>query len=300
MNKLTTEQRTQIVHMMVEGMSIRSICRVTGRSKGAILRLLAELGDVCAEYHDEHVRGLACERVQCDEIWQFVGCKEKQAKLGKHGEGDVWTWTAIDADTKLIVTWAVGGRDAGTAWEFMNDLSGRVINRMQLTTDGYGAYLEAVIDNFGSMVDYGQLVKLYGDDPRNKNKPAHVKYSPSQCVGCKPYRRIGHPDLAHISTSYVERHNLTMRMHMRRFTRLTNAFSKKVENHCHAQALFFMYYNFCKAHKSLSGATPAMAAGLVDSFWEVSDIVGLLEAKEQTEIEAGSLKRGTYRPRISK
>jgi len=294
MNRLSTAKRIQIVSALCEGTSIRSASRMVGVSKDTVVKLLTQIGQICSDYQNEHLSGLARQRVQCDEIWSFVGAKQKSVNKGAAGDGSIWTWTAIDADTKLIISWLVGDRDAGAAWDFMHDLAGRIINRTQLTTDGHHAYLQAVVDNFGPLVDYAQLVKLYGDDPRSK-RPAEAKYSPSECVGCNKIARIGMPDYRHVSTSYVERSNLTMRMHMRRFTRLTNAFSKKLENHCHAIALYFMWYNFCKPHKTLDGSTPAMAAGVAETFWTVGDIVALLENQEQKAIESGVMKRGSYR-----
>lgn len=298
MNRLSTAKRIQVISALVEGCSIRSTCRMTGVSKATVMKLLAQIGEVCLDYQDEHLRGLTCQRVQCDEIWSFVGAKRKSVQQGARGEGDIWTWTSLDADTKLIISWLVGDRDADAASDFMHDLAGRIVNRTQLTTDGHSVYLQAVIDNFGPLVDYAQLVKMYGDDRRSKN-PSEAKYSPPECVGCNKYARIGMPDYSKVSTSYVERSNLTMRMHIRRFTRLTNAFSKKLENHCHAIALYFQWYNYCKPHKTLKGATPAMAAGLEKDFWEVKDIVALLENQEDKAIRDGAMKRGPYR-KVSK
>lgn len=295
MKKLTTEKRAAIVRCLVEGMSIRSTVRITGASKNTVAKLLVDLGDACREWHDEHVRGLRTERVQCDEIWSFVGAKQKSVEKGKQGVGDVWTWTAIDADTKLAITWLVGERDGGTAWEFTHDLAGRLNSRVQLTTDGLHAYLDAIIDNFGPYVDYAQLVKLYGDDPRLSRK-ATTRYSPGYCKGAIPRRRIGDPDPRHISTSYVERQNLTMRMGMRRYTRLTNAFSKKVTNHEAMTNLHFAYYNLCRVHQTLR-VTPAMEAGISDHVWSVEELVGLLEAKEAAVIGTEENKRGPYKKR---
>ncbi len=287
--KLSTSKRAEIVRCLVEGCSIRSTCRMTGVSKNTVAKLLVDLGEVSRAYHDEHVRGLFCERIQADEIWSFVGCKEKAKK---HGAGDWWTWTALDSDTKLIVAYAFGPRDAGTAYDFMADLAGRLLSRVQITTDGLAAYIDAVMDNFGAYVDYSQLVKLFGDEPRIKS--AERKYSPSKITGCKKVWRCGDPDDKYVSTSHVERQNLTMRMSMRRYTRLTNAFSKKVENHEHMTALHFMYYNFCRVHQTLR-CTPAMEAELSDHVWEVEELVGLLEAKETAIIGTEENKRGPYR-----
>lgn len=271
-----------------------STTRMTGVSKNTVAKLLVDMGDVCREWHDENVRGLHTERVQADEIWSFVGCKQKNAEKGKQGVGDVWTWTAIDADTKLAITWLVGERDSGAAWEFTHDLAGRLNSRVQLTTDGLNAYLGAIIDNFGPYVDYAQLVKVYGDDPRLKNKNPSARYSPGHCTGTKSYARIGTPDPKHINTSYVERQNLTMRMGMRRYTRLTNAFSKKVTNHEAMTNLHFMYYNMCRVHKTLR-VTPAMEAGVAEHVWTVEELVGLLEAEEAAIIGTEENKRGPYK-----
>lgn len=287
MNKLTPEKRAQILHLLCEGMSIRAITRTTGASKNTVAKLLEDAGRVCAAYHDEHVRGVTAKRVQVDEIWSFTYAKQKNvaaAKSAPDGSGDTWTWTALDADTKLIVGWLVGGRDADYANAFLGDLAARLANRVQLTSDGLKSYLEAVEGAFGADVDYAQLVKMYGASPES----AKGRYSPAECTGAIKTRVEGNPDEKHISTSYVERQNLTMRMHMRRFTRLTNGFSKKIENHAHAVALHFMYYNFCRIHKTLR-MTPAMAAGVSSRLWEVSDIVALLDAAE-----AKPQKRGPY------
>jgi IS1 family transposase len=241
MNKLSTERKTQVVSALVEGNSIRAISRMTGVAKGTIMRLLAEVGSACAKYQDEHLRNLPCKRIQCDEIWSFCYAKEKNvpSKMrGQFGFGDIWTWTAICADTKLVPSFFVGLRDAGCAYHFMSDLAGRLKNRVQLTTDGHKAYLTAVEGAFGSEVDYAQLVKLYGASPDKDGR-----YSPPECTGTVVNEVAGNPDPKFISTSYAERQNLTMRMGMRRFTRLTNAFSKKVENLMYAVSLHFMYYN---------------------------------------------------------
>lgn len=243
-----------------------------GVSKNTVAKLLADAGHACADYQDRTFRGLTCKRVQVDEIWSFVYSKQKNTPEEKRGEaGDVWTWTAIDADTKLVLSWLVGGRDAEYANAFMEDVAGRLAHRVQLTSDGHYAYLDAVERAFGADVDYAALIKIYGQAPEGQRR-----YSPAVCVGARRDTVTGRPDKAHISTSYVERQNLTMRMHMRRFTRLTNAFSKKIDNHAHAVALHFMYYNFVRIHKTLR-MTPAMAAGVTDKLWEVSDIVQVLE-----------------------
>lgn len=273
MNKLTPAKRAQVVAALVEGNSIRSIVRMTGVAKNTVTKLLVELGAACDEYQRRVLVNLSCRRVQCDEIWSFVGAKDKNAdpELKATGEaGDVWTWTALDPDSKLAITWLVGGRDAGYAHCFMSDLAGRLANRVQLTSDGHRAYAAAVDAAFGIDVDYGKLVKMYGVPSEGERR-----YSPAICTGSIKRAVTGNPDRNHISTSAVERQNLTMRMSMRRFTRLTNAFSKKVRNHEAAIALHFMYYNFGRVHQSLR-VTPAMEAGLTDHVWTVAEIVALL------------------------
>jgi transposase-like protein len=287
MNKLTIEERANILHLLCEGMSIRAITRLTGASKNTVAKLLIDAGKACAAYHDANVRNVKATRVQVDEIWSFTYAKQKNvatAKDAPEGAGDTWTWTALDADSKLIVSYLVGGRDAEYAMWFIDDLRERLANRVQLTSDGHGAYLQAVEAAFGADVDYAQLVKIYGPAIT-----APGRYSPAECTGARKLWVEGKPDAAHISTSYVERSNLTMRMHMRRFTRLTNAFSKKVENHAHAVALHMMYYNFVRIHKTLR-VTPAMAAGVSDRLWEITDIAKLVE-----EAEAKPGKRGPYK-----
>jgi IS1 family transposase len=291
MNKLPTQVRVQILHLLCEGTSIRAITRLTGASKNTVTKLLEDSGRICAAFHDEYVRGVTSKRVQVDEIWSFTYAKQKNvaaAKSAPEGAGDTWTWTALDADSKLIVGWLVGGRDADYANAFIADLGSRLTSRVQLTSDGLKAYLEAVEGAFGADVDYAQLIKMYGNSPES----AKGRYSPAECTGIKKIVVEGEPDQKHISTSYVERQNLTMRMHMRRFTRLTNGFSKKVENHAHAVALHFVYYNFCRIHKTLR-VTPAMAAGISTKLWEVSDIVALLDAAE-----AKPSKRGPYKKKF--
>lgn len=278
MNKLSREKRCQIVASLVEGNSIRATCRMTDTAKGTVLKLLRDLGAVCAEYQDEHLRDLPCNVLECDEIWSFCYAKQKNLRdeyKRTFGYGDVWTFTAICADSKLVPTWRVGSRDAGTATDFMQDLASRLAGRAQITTDGHNMYLNAVEDAFGAGVDYAILQKIYGTDPEPQKR-----YSPAKCIGIDIETIQGNPDPDRISTSYVERQNLTMRMSMRRFTRLTNAFSKKVENLAHAVALHFMYYNYCRIHRSLR-MTPAMAAGATNHLWEIEDIVRLLEEKER-------------------
>lgn len=272
MNKLSTAKRVAVVSALVEGCSIRSTVRITGVSKNTVAKLLVELGAACTKFQDETLRNLSCKRLQCDEIWSFVGGKDKNLSAEKKeaGLGSVWTWTAIDADTKLIASWLVGSRDAGSAYEFMQDVAGRLRGRVQLTTDGHKPYLEAVEAAFGMDIDYAVLQKIYGNDANPEKR-----YSPAVCLGCKTENVTGSPDPKHISTSFVERQNLTMRMSMRRFTRLTNAFSKKVENHAAAVALYFMYYNFGRVHQTLR-VTPAMEAGVANHVWSVAEIVGLL------------------------
>jgi IS1 family transposase len=292
MRKLAPKGRAQILHMLCEGMSIRAITRMTGASKNTVAKLLVDAGKACAAYHDANVRNVQASRIQVDEIWSFTYAKQKNvatAKAAPEAAGDTWTWTAIDADSKLIVSYLVGGRDSEYAMWFIDDLASRLANRVQLTSDGHRAYLEAVEGAFGADVDYAQLVKLYGSEG---GKSAEVRYSPAECTGIRKRAVEGKPDDAHVSTSYVERQNLTMRMHMRRFTRLTNAFSKKVENHAHAVALHMMYYNFVRMHKTLR-MTPAMAAGVTDRLWEIGDIVTLIEAEEAKQPR----KRGPYKKR---
>jgi len=291
MNRLDTKERAQILNMLCEGMAIRAVARVTGKSKNTISKLLVDAGKVCSAYQDEHFRNRNTKRVEVDEIWSFVYAKKKNvaaAKAAPEGAGDVWTWTAIDADSKLVMSWLVGGRDGEYALSFMDDLKSRLANRVQLTSDGHRAYLEAVEEAFGADVDYAQIVKLYGKGPET----AKGRYSPAECTGIKKIKVEGEPDINKVSTSYVERQNLTMRMHMRRFTRLTNGFSKKVANHEASIALHFMYYNFVKIHKTLK-CTPAMAAGVTPKLWEMTDVVAMIEAEEAKV----SKKRGTYKKR---
>ncbi len=277
MNKLSREDRVRVVASLVEGNSIRSTVRMTGVAKNTIVKLLEEIGSVCAEYQDKTLRNLKCKQIQCDEIWSFCYAKQKNVpedKKGQFGFGDVWTWTALDPESKLIVSWYVGLRNAEHGKVFMNDLASRLSNRVQLTSDGLHAYLEAVDEAFGSNIDYAMLIKIYGAE-----NPRESRYSPPQCIGARRQSLVGKPARQNISTSLVERQNLTMRMGMRRFTRLTNGFSKKVQNLEYAVALHFMYYNFCRIHQT-TRITPAMAAGVTTKLWNIEDIIKLLENKE--------------------
>lgn len=287
MNKLTNEKRAQILSVLCEGMGINAACRITDVSKNTVLKLLADAGEACAKYQDEAMQNLKCKRIECDEIWSFVGCKEKnvpQELKGTFGLGDVYTWTAIDADTKLIPCWHVGTRELESAYEFIHDLASRLANRIQLTKDEHHAYINAVEDAFGADIDFAQLIKVYGN--AGQSKEDQRRYSPAECTGIEKRHIVGNPNFKDISTSYVERQNLTMRMHMR----LTNAFSKKLENHMHAISLYFMFYNFCKIHKSLR-ITPAMEAGISKTLWDISDIVALIP-------EEAPKKRGAYKKKI--
>jgi len=289
LNQLSTTRRAQVIAALVEGNSINATCRMLGVGKHTVLRLLEDAGRVCAEYHDEHVRGIRSRRVQCDEIWSFVGAKMKNVNEEQvaAGWGDVWTWTAIDADTKLIVSYLVGQRGAAWAYEFMQDCADRIRGRVQLTTDGHKAYLEAVEGAFGMDVDYAQLQKIYGA-PTDADQR---RYSPAKCIGTDMKVVSGDPDPKHVSTSYVERQNLSMRMGMRRFTRLTNGFSKKYENHVHQVALYFMHYNYCRIHKTLR-VTPAMEAGLTDHVWTIEELCDLIPEKKPIQrIDAAILAK---------
>jgi IS1 family transposase len=293
MNKLSQTQRAQILHLLCEGNSIRAITRLTGVSKNTVAKLLNDAGAALGAYQDAAFRNLRCEKVQVDEIWSFTYAKEKnvaKAKAAPASAGDTWTWTAICADSKLVFSVMVGGRDAEYADAFMHDVAARLANRVQLTTDGHKAYFQAVRDAFKGDVDYAMLVKLYGSTGLSGGQG---RYSPAECIGAKKKRVSGRPDMDHVSTSYVERQNLTMRMHMRRFTRLTNGFSKKIENHVNAVALHFAYYNFVRIHKTLR-VTPAMAAGVTDRLWEMADLVAVVEAAE-----VAPKKRGSYRRRAA-
>lgn len=287
MNALPIAKRVQIISCLVEGNSIRSTSRITGTSKNTILKLLVDVGTACAAYQDMVIRNLNCKRVQCDEIWSFCYCKEKnvpEEHKGELGQGDVYTWTSIDADTKLIISFLVGKRDGYYAKLFIDDLASRINNRIQLTTDGHKAYLEAIENAFTSDIDYAILIKLYGNAPELQDQR---RYSPAEWSGISTKVISGKPDTDHISTSYIKRQNLTMRMSMRRFTRLTNAFSKKIENHECAIALHFMHYNFARIHKSLR-VTPAMEAGLSDHVWTLEEIANLAPIKAPK-------KRGSYK-----
>ncbi|MFL5340058.1 MAG: IS1 family transposase [Gemmataceae bacterium] len=274
MNKLPLERRVQVVNALIEGCSIRSTVRLTGVAKNTVIKLLVGVGTACREYQNRVMRNLPCTRLECDEIWSFCAMKKKNVPAEREGEfgiGDVWTWTAIDAETKLIPTWLVGLRNAEDAQTFVCDLAARLANRVQLTTDGLRVYIEAVEAAFGGAVDYAILHKIYGLPTGDESR-----YSPPQCIGCEKHGIVGQPDPELISTSYVERQNLTMRMKMRRFTRLTNAFSKKVENHAHAVALHFMHYNFARVHQTLR-STPAMRARVTDHLWSIEEIVQMTE-----------------------
>jgi IS1 family transposase len=289
MNKLPIEKRRQILAMLCEGSSMRSISRVVDVSINTVSKILVEAGEACLILHDETVRNVKASRIQCDEIWSFCHAKQKNvaaAKAAPEGAGDVWTWTAIDADSKLIVSYYVGDRSGQSAMCLMDDLQARLANRVQLTTDGHKAYLEAVEGAFGGDVDFAQLVKLYGP-----TITAPGRYSPAECIGAKKLAVEGNPDIKHVSTSYVERQNLTMRMSMRRFTRLTNAFSKKLDNHIHALALYFVFYNFTRIHKTLR-MSPAMAAGVTDRLWSLDDVIAKID-----ELAPAPKARGPYKKR---
>jgi IS1 family transposase len=274
MNKLSTEERNQVVAALVEGSSLRSITRMTGVHRTTVMKLLCDLGRACSEYQDKTLRNLKSKRIQCDEIWSFVYAKEKNC-TSEHkakGAGDIWTWVALDPDSKLVPCWFIGQRHAGCAYHFLADLKDRLSNRVQLTTDGHRAYLDATERAFGTEIDYAMLQKIYGAAEQGPE----TRYSPAICMGARRAVITGRPDHKHISTSYVERQNLTMRMSMRRFTRLTNGFSKKVENLEAAVALHYMHYNFCRIHQTLR-VTPAMEAGVSDRVWSLDEVIGLLE-----------------------
>ena len=294
MNRLSAETRSAVVAALSEGNSLHATSRMTGVARNTVSKLLVDLGIVCSVYQDTVLRDLTCERIQVDEIWAFVYAKQKNVPADRRGDpgcGDIWTWVALDADTKLVPTYRIGARDLREASRFMTDLASRLRNRVQITSDGFAPYTLAVPGAFGGEVDYAQLVKIYGNDPSRKPER---RYSPAVCLDAVPSRVCGDPDPEHISTSYVERLNLTMRMSMRRYTRLTNGFSKKVENLAAAVSLHFMHYNFCRVHKTL-GTTPAVAAGAADHVWKVADIISLLDEAER----AVSIPRGPYRKRAT-
>jgi IS1 family transposase len=291
MNKLPLQTRVQILNLLCEGSSMRAISRVTGVSINTVTKLLIDAGLACAAFHDENVHGVKARRIQCDEIWSFCYAKAKNvatAKSAPENAGDVWTWTALDSDSKMIVSYLIGGRDSEYAMAFMDDLRSRLANRVQLTTDGHKAYLNAVEEAFGADIDYGMLVKIYGEGPKTE-----ARYSPAICTGARKETITGNPDEKHLSTSHVERSNLSMRMHMRRFTRLTNGHSKKFENHCHMVALYTVWYNYARINSAVKMA-PAMAAGVSSRLWEMSDIVALIDAREEAP-----KRPANYRPRIS-
>ena len=297
MNRLSTAKRAAVIAALVEGNSIRATCRMTGVAKATVTKLLVDMGTACSVHLDVSMRDLPCTRLECDEIWAFCYAKAKNVPADKRGEfgyGDVWTFVAVDAETKLVPTFKIGTRDLNTATSFMTDLAGRMKNRVQLTTDGLNIYLLAVEGAFQGDVDFAQLVKIYGND---YSRTPERRYSPAVCLGSKAEVVSGDPDESKISTSYVERQNLTMRMSMRRFTRLTNAFSKKVENLAAAVSLHFAHYNYCRPHSSLGKkVTPAMAAGLTDHVWTLQELIGLLEAAEATPTRRGPYKK---RPRAA-
>lgn len=284
MNTLSQDERVKIIEALVEGMSLRSASRMTEVVRNTITKLLVDLGKACMEYHDVHVRNVRVRRLQCDEIWAYVGAKQKNVKPAKReiGWGDVWTWVALDADTKLVVSYLVGGRGADWAHDFMEDCASRVKGHLQLITDGHKPYLEAIENAFGGGIDYSTLKKIYG-----ASEETEKRYSPAKCIGCDMKVVSGNPDLRHVSTNYIERQNFTMRMHMRRFTRLTNAFSKKLDNHAYAVAVHFMYCNFVRIYSTIR-VTPAMEAGLSDHAWSMEELVNLLPEAEQQ-------KRGPYK-----
>jgi IS1 family transposase len=293
MNRLSTAKRIQVIAALVEGNSINATCRMLGVGKHTVLRLLVDAGCACAACHHSHVRGLRVRRLQADEIWSFVGAKRKNVSPEKEadGWGDSWTWTAIDADTKLIVTYHIGDRGKAAAYEFMQDCAERIVGRPQITTDALRHYVNAIEDAFGADVDYAMLHKIFGA-PTDADQR---RYSPATCIGCDMKVVSGDPDPKHVSTSYVERQNLTMRMSMRRFTRLTNGFSKKFENHCHQVALYFFHYNFCRVHKTLR-VTPAMESGLTDHIWTLEELCGLLpECKPNARIDREMLTKALER-----
>lgn len=297
MNKLSTTARAQILNLLCEGSSMRAITRVTGVSLNTVTKLLVDAGKACAAYHDEYVRNVKAQRIQCDEIWAFCYSKQRNvatAKAAPSDAGDVWTWTAIEASSKLMISYMVGSRDGEYAMAFMDDLRARLANRVQLTTDGHKAYLNAVEGAFGGDIDYAQLVKLYGET----HEAMKGRYSPAECIGAKKESITGNPDKAHVSTSYVERSNLSIRMHMRRFTRLTNAHSKKFENHVWAVALHVMFYNFVRIHSTIR-MSPAMAAGISSRLWDMTDIVALIDAREEAPRRPATYRKRSAAAEIS-
>jgi len=287
MNALANGDRVRVIAALVEGNSIRSTSRMTGIARNTVTKLLVDLGRACMAYHDQHVRNVRVRRLQCDEIWAYVGAKAKNVSVEKKeiGWGDVWTWVGIDANTRLVVSYLVGGRGADWAMDFMKDAANRIQGRVQITTDGHKAYLAAVEEAFGADVDYAQLQKIYGASLENE-----TRYSPATCIGCEMKEVSGRPDPKHVSTSYVERQNLTMRMHMRRFTRLTNGFSKKIDNHAYAVALHFMYCNFVRIHQTLR-VTPAMEANLCDHAWTIEELVAMGECGDAETRKAWPLQK---------
>lgn len=290
MRKLSLEKRAMLVGLLVEGNSIRAASRLSGVAYATVVSFVADIGRACTEYQDRTIQGVKAQRVQADEIWAFCYAKAKNVpedKRGQFGYGDVWTWVALDADSKLAISWLVGDRSGAAATLFMQDVASRLANKVQLTTDGHKAYLAAVDDAFGSEIDYAMLEKIYGTAPE-----AEKRYSPPECIGCKRHVIMGQPDPEQINTSFVERQNLTMRMGMRRFTRLTNGFSKKVENHAHSVALHFMWYNFGRIHKTLR-VTPAMEAGLAEKPWAYADVAALVDDLPKFQPK----KRGSYKKR---
>jgi len=289
MNKLSSAKRAQALQMMAEGVSLRAMTRLTGVSRTTLIKLLEDAGRAFSEYQDRALMNLTCKRVQVDEAWAFCYAKQKNvptAKAAPEGAGDIWTWVGLDADTKLVLSWLVGGRDGEYAMGFMDDLAKRLANRVQLTSDGHRAYLEAVEGAFGGDIDYAMLVKIYGAAPGGVTG----RYSPPECIGARKLRVEGDPDIKHVSTSYVERQNLNIRMGNRRMTRLTNAFSKKAENHAHMMAIYFMHYNFVRIHQT-TRVTPAMAAGVTKRLWEMSDLVAIVEAAEEVPKARGPYKK---------
>jgi IS1 family transposase len=286
-NTLTNDERVRVVAALVEGNSIRATSRMTGVARNTVTKLLVDLGVASMRFHDEHVRNVPTRRLQCDEIWAYIGAKAKNVSAAKKeiGWGDVWTWVGIDADTKLVVSYLVGGRGADWATDFMKDAVSRIRGRVQITTDGHKAYLTAVEEAFGADVDYAQLQKIYGHSLENE-----TRYSPATCIGCEMKEVSGRPDPKHVSTSYVERQNLTMRMHMRRFTRLTNAFSKKIDNHAYAVALHFMYCNYVRIHQTLR-VTPAMESGLSNHAWSIEELLQMADSYAPKPAKRGPYKK---------